>query len=169
MKLNAYCNECLTRTKQHCGGRDDDTADDAAHTENSVQVVRADGSYEVVPDYIQTGSSGGNKPHGLKFCPNYQLDPAQLPRAKSAKAIRDEFNAQRAANKAATKAERDAAKTEKQVAKAEKVKLKAAERKLKAKQKEQARRDRNAEARAKQLTPVVVRTMDDDEFSDLII
>ena len=109
-KMNRYCEECLTRTKQHCEGRDDDTASGDATT-HDVQVMRADGSYELMPDYIQAGTSGNsNKPHGLNFCQNHQLDPAQLPRAKSAKAIRDEFNAQRAANKAATKAKKDAAK-----------------------------------------------------------
>ena len=162
MKLNPYCNECLTRTKQHCEGRDD-AADDAAT--NQVCVWSDDGeSYEIKQDYIQTGagSGGSNKPHGLKFCPEYQLDPAMLPRAKSAKAIRDEFNAQRAANKAVTKAKKDAARAEKQ-----------AEKKLKAKaryDKKQAAQDKKQESKAaKRETPVVVQTMDDDEFSDLII
>ncbi len=160
MKLNAYCNECLTRTKQHCAGRDGAATDDAAT--DDVQVMRADGSYEVMADYVQANITGCNKPHGLKFCSNYQLDPAQLPRPKSAQTVRDEFNAQRAANKAVTKAKKDTAKAEKLAEKKLKAKQKIAGRKQKA----QARRD--TEQAAKRETPVVAQVPDDD-FSDLII
>lgn len=131
MKLNTYCNECLTRAKQHCEGRCDAT-DYAADTIHSIQVMRADGSYEVMADYIQTGASSNNRLHGLNFCPNYQLNIAMLPRMKSAQVIRDEFNAQRAANKAATKTVKDAAKAVKDAANAVKLKEKKQKAKLKA-------------------------------------
>lgn len=165
MKMNRYCEECLTRIKQHCphgpDGKDNDTTGGGAMSTNQVCVWSADGeSYEIRQDYIQTGTGGdGNRPSGLNFCPNYKLDPAQLPKAKSAKAIRDEFNAQRAANKAASKA-----------LKAEEKKLKAKARANDRKQKTKIKKDAKQKAKAvKRETLVVAQTTDDEDFSDLII
>ncbi len=188
MTMNRYCSECLTRTNQHCDGRDattndttnNMTGDTTKNCVNGVQVVFTDGSYEVRPDYMQAGAGGsGNRLHGLDFCSKYVLDPKMLPKMKSAQEVRDEFNAQRAAIKAATKAKKDAAK-------AEKTKQKATERKLKAKQKITERKAKalkqkiaSGQRAAEQATKAVMMpetasqavnsAMEIDDFSDLII
>ncbi|KKN70949.1 hypothetical protein LCGC14_0425510 [marine sediment metagenome] len=180
--INRYCSECLTRTKQHCVGKDS-IAGNAAPI-NEVCVWSADGEgYEIKSDYMQAGAasgSGSNRLHGLNFCAQYMLDLAQLPKMKSAQTIRDEFNAQRAANKAATKAEKDAAKAEKANDKKQKAKQKAkqktAERKAVALKQKIADGQRAAERATQNVmqpettSQAVMHAMEiDEDFSDLII
>jgi hypothetical protein len=159
----------------------DDTTNGATSV-NEVCVWSDDGeSYEIRPDYIQVGTGSGtcNKPSGLNFCPNYQLDPAQLPKAKSAKAIRDEFNAQRATNKAATKAKKDAEKKLKVEQKSAERKQKTKDKKAKALKQKIADGQRAAEQATRAvmqpetISQAVAQAMEPieagEDFSDLII
>ena len=155
-----YCKECIAFARKHCEGKD------ATVATHDVCLWHPDDSYEIRPDYIQMGGEDGTRLHGMRFCEQYEFNPALLPKIKSDDDLRAERAEQRAANKEVIDAQKAKLKDEK-------TKLRAEERKQKA----QVRRDKKADEKSQRgakdkVTPVVVLAADDvadDEFSDLII
>lgn len=163
IKISRYCEECLVFARQHCVGKEQTTKANDAVVHFGHRNTHSE-QYETRQDYIQTGADGAL--HGLHFCNQYELNPAMLSKLKSAQATRDEFNARRAANKAAA-----------EIQKAEERKQKAKDRQKVKKAEALKQKIRDAQRVAERVTQQVMQpeTLSQavnnalDDFSDLII